>query len=256
MGNDINKLGEIERYLYNLTEFFLLSQEEDTPLLDIISKDLLTSLDIESVAKIVDALKKMTATSLKDMILAIETFKGNITNDLHEKKSMMLIDNAVDAITGIEKFSMFNFMEIVKRVLFQDDENAVEQVENFLNLDKEIFYRWYKYINRNYEEDIIYHTFHSTKGLEYDNVIMIFGDAFGRSKSYFNNYFAGYNREIKDSELELYRKARNLLYVAATRARINLRILYTGDYQSKKEIFDCIFGEVALWEKEDDDSAI
>ena len=112
-----------------------------------------------------------------------------------------------------------------------------------LNLDKEIFYRWYQYINRNYEEDIIYHTFHSTKGLEYDNVVMVFGDSFGRSKSYFNNYFAGYNQELKDNELELYRKA--------TRARINLRILYTGDYQSKKEIFDIIFGKVDLWKRED-----
>lgn len=95
----------------------------------------------------------------------------------------------------------------------------------------------------NFEEKHVLSNYYTTLG-------------FGRSKSYFNNYFAGYNREIKDSELELYRKARNLLYVAATRARINLRILYTGDYQSKKEIFDCIFGEVALWEKEDDDSAI
>ena len=143
------------------------------------------------------------------------------------------------------------FVEIVKREIFQEDVTAVEQIETLLNLDKEIFYRWYQYINRNYEEDIIYHTFHSTKGLEYDNVVMVFGDSFGRSKSYFNNYFAGYNQELKDNELELYRKARNLLYVAATRARINLRILYTGDYQSKKEIFDIIFGKVDLWKRED-----
>ncbi len=256
ISNDINKLGEIERYLYNLIEFFLLSQKEDTPLLDIISKELLISLDIESVIKIVDALKRMTATSLKDIILAIETFKSNISCGLHEKKSIMLIDKAVDSITGIENFSMHNFIEIVKQVLFQNDGNAGKQIENFLNLDKETLYRWYQYINRNYEDDIIYHTFHSTKGLEYDNVIMVFGDAFGRNKSYFNNYFAGYNTKLKDNELELYRKARNLLYVAATRARINLRILYTGDYQSKKETFDIIFGKVALWKKVDDSGRI
>lgn len=252
LSNDVNKLGEIERYLYNLTEFFFLCQKDDTPLLDIISKELLASLNIESVAKIVNALKKMTVTSLKEMILAIETFKNDIRRDLHEKKSEILIDKAVDSITGIERFSMDNFIEIVKRVLFQEEVTAVEQIEALLNLDKEIFYRWYQYINRNYEEDIIYHTFHSTKGLEYDNVIMVFGDSFGRSKSYFNHYFAGYNQELENNELELYRKARNLLYVAATRARTNLRILYTGDYQSKKEIFDSIFGKVELWSKEAD----
>jgi DNA helicase-2/ATP-dependent DNA helicase PcrA len=251
LSNDVNKLGEIERYLYNLTEFFFLCQKDDTPLLDIISRELLVSLDIESVAKIVDALKKMTATSLKEIILAIEALKSEISRDLHEKKSKIIIDKAVDSITGIENFSMDNFIETVKQVIFQDDVTANEQIENLLNLDKEILYRWYQYINRDYKEDIIYHTFHSTKGLEYDNVIMVFGDSFGRCKSYFNNYFVGYNQELKDNEKELYRKARNLLYVAATRARINLRILYTGDYQSKKEIFDIIFGKVDLWKKED-----
>ena len=77
----------------------------------------------------------------------------------------------------------------------------------------------------------------------------MFGDAFGRSNSYFNNYFAGYNRELNDSELEAYRKARNLLYVAVSRARINLRILYTGDYLNKKERFDTIFDNVSMWKK-------
>ena len=252
LSNDVNKLGEIERYLYNLVEFFFLCQKEDTPLLDIISKELLVSLDIESVVKIVDALKKMTATSLKEIIHAIETFKSDISRDLHDKKSKVLIDKAVDSITGIENFSMDKFIEIVKREIFQDDAMFGEQIEILLNLDKEIFFRWYQYINRNYEEDIIYHTFHSTKGLEYDNVIMVFGDSFGRSKSYFNNYFVGYDQELKDNELQLYRKARNLLYVAVTRARINLRILYTGDYENKKEMFDVIFGKVDLWKKEND----
>lgn len=250
LSNDVNKLGEIERYLYNLTEFFFLCQKEDTPLLDIISKDLLVSLDIDSVTKVVDLLKKMTANSLKDIILAIETFKSDITRVLYEKKSEVLIDKTIDSITGIENFSMENFIKIIKHVIFQDGVMEIDQIEKLLNLDKEIFYRWYKYINRDYEEGTVFHTFHSTKGLEYDNVIMIFGDSFGRSRSFFNNYFVGYNKELIGNELEMYRKARNLLYVAATRARINLRILYTGNYQSIKETFDSVFGDVLPWTKE------
>lgn len=58
---------------------------------------------------------------------------------------------------------MDGFIEIVKKAIFQGDVTAVGQIDTLLNLDKEIFYRWYQYINRNYEEDIIYHTFHSTK---------------------------------------------------------------------------------------------
>ena len=248
LSNDVNKLGEIERYLYNMTEFYLLSQVEDTPLLDIISKDLLISLDIETVAKIVATLKGMTATTLKQMLLALEMFKSEVSQILLEKKAKALVDKAIDAVTGIQNFSLNNFMAIVKQALFQNSDDAEEKVEMLLDMKMEILWRWYHYINMDYEDDIICHTFHGTKGLEYDNVIMIFGDSFGQSRSYFNNYFVGYNCDLSEDELEKYRKGRNLLYVAATRARKNLRILYTGDYQGKKQIFDDIFGDVSVWE--------
>lgn len=248
LSNDVNKLGEIERYLYNMAEFYLLAQVEDTPLLDIISKDLLISLDIESVAKIVAALKKMKATTLKELVLALEGFKKEVGRVLLEKKEKEIVEAAIDGVTGIEKFSLDSFITIVKEVLFQNSDGAEDKVEILLNMNEEIIWRWYHYINRDYYDDIIYHTFHGTKGLEYDNVIMIFGDSFGQSKTYFNNYFVGYNCDLPEDEAEKYRKARNLLYVAATRARKNLRILYTGDYQGKKEMFDTIFGDVDVWE--------
>lgn len=250
LSNDVNKLGEIERYIYNMAEFYLLSQVEDTPILDILSKDLLISLDIESVAKIVGALRKMKVTTLKELILALEEFKNEISRILLEKKEKAIVETAIDRVTGVEKFSLENFIAIVKQVLFQNSDDAEEKIEILLNIKGEIIWRWYHYINRDYDDDIIYHTFHGTKGLEYDNVIMIFGDSFGKSRTYFNNYFAGYNRNLSGDEVEKYRKARNLLYVAVTRARKNLRILYTGDYQSKKEMFDNIFGDVSVWKNQ------
>lgn len=250
LSNDINKLGEVERYLYNLTEFYLMAQIDDTPLLDIISKDLFISLDIESVAKIVVALKKMTATTLKEMLLALERLKNEVNQVLMEKKEKAIVDKAIDSIMGMENFSLDNFISVVKQVLFKNSDEPEEKIEMLMSMKREVFWRWYQYINRDYEDDIIYHTFHGTKGLEYDNVIMIFGDSFGQSRSYFNNYFEGYNRALPEDEMEKYRKGRNLLYVAATRARKNLRILYTGDYQSKKDIFDNIFGDVSVWEAE------
>ena len=87
--------------------------------------------------------------------------------------------------------------------------------------------------------------------MEFDNVIMIFGDSFGvKKKNFFKNYFEEYDQDIPEEKLEEYCKARNLLYVATTRARKNLRILYTGDYKGKKETFDNIFGQVIEWDKE------
>ena len=162
----------------------------------------------------------------------------------------MARDKSIDSIMGIDNFSSDKFKEIVQNVLFEGDNNSEEKVEALLNMNWDLFLRWYRFINRDCEDDIIYHTFHGTKGLEYDNVIMIFGDSLGRGRPYFSKYFAGYDSDLPEHELEMYRKGRNLLYVAVTRARKNLRILYTGEYQSKKEIFEEIFGNVSIWGKQ------
>ena len=57
-------------------------------------------------------------------------------------------------------------MAIVKQALFQNSDDAEEKVEMLLDMKMEILWRWYHYINMDYEDDIIYHTFHGTKGAE------------------------------------------------------------------------------------------
>lgn len=251
LSNDVNRLGEIQRYLYNLTDFFSLSEMDDTSLLDVLPNELLTSLDMDSVTKIVELLKCMTASSLENMVHAIDLLKMNLTRVLQGKKGIALIDNAIDSITGIENFSLEQFKIRVEDALFQNEENATDQISKFMNMPKNLLFKWYQYINRNYNDDVIYHTFHGTKGLEFDNVIMVFGDSFGnKSRLFFNNYFKMYGDEHKERDQNIdYVKARNLLYVAATRARCNLRILYTGDYQGNKNTVDNIFENISLWEQ-------
>ncbi len=48
---------------------------------------------------------------------------------------------------------------------------------------------WYKFIMDKQEEKVIYHTYHGTKGREFDNVIIIMENAFGRNRDYFNFFF-------------------------------------------------------------------
>ncbi len=251
LSNDVNKLGEIQRYLYNLTEFYLALQVDDTPLLDIVNKELFMSLNIMGVEKIVKLLKKLKAVTLKDMLFELQSLQVNIKKELIGNKDGRLVDSTIDAIMGIENYSYDGFVTLIKRRLFgdvEDIEGIDEKVNTFLELDMSIMSQWCYYIDRECQKDIMYHTFHGTKGLEYENVIMIFGDDFGsKKKNFFNNYFSGYNREIVGDEAEKYKRARNLLYVAVTRARKNIRILYTGDYEGKKDIFDSIFGNVKKW---------
>lgn len=250
LSNDVNKLGEIPRYIYNLTEFIVLSKKDDTFLLDLFRKELFDSLDIKSVCRIVDCLKDINATTLKTMISSIENFRETMNNLLAGKKSDELIGNCIDSIIGMHDFSYNTFVDYVKRALFREEyDKCDEKIEEFLEFDIQLLERWYHYINMENQEAITYHTFHGTKGLEFDNVIMIFGDEFGnRQKGFFKEYFDGYNKEISDEKLEKYNKARNLLYVAVTRARINLCILYTGDYMGNKEAIDSIFGDINEWD--------
>ena len=70
------------------------------------------------------------------------------------------------------------------------------------------------------------HTFHSTKGLEYENVIIILGKDFGQDKGLFELFFKEYGEDISQDlpRYEQYKRGRNILYVAVTRAIKNLRI--------------------------------
>ena len=51
-----------------------------------------------------------------------------------------------------------------------------------LEIDIEEYECWRKFILDKQEEKVIYHTYHGTKGREFDNVIIIMENSFGRKK--------------------------------------------------------------------------
>ena len=74
---------------------------------------MLIFLDIESIAKIVSALKGMKVTTLKELILALEKFKSEVSRVLIEKKEKEIVEAAIEGITGIADFSLDTFITIV-----------------------------------------------------------------------------------------------------------------------------------------------
>ena len=105
---------------------------------------------------------------------------------------------------------------------------------------------WYKYISNLSDNKIIYHTCHGTKGLEFEDVVIILGKSFGIEKRYFDFFFENYNKidELDDFKKNKYEKIRNLLYVSVTRAIKNLRILYIDDISNFSDNLSNIFGEI------------
>lgn len=134
--------------------------------------------------------------------------------------------------------SMESLINKLKQDLF-DDEIDETVFEDFLNIEFQDLYNWYNYINGN----SYYHTFHGTKGLEFENVVVIMKEKNGGSKINFKDYFKSYG----SSEEPIV--ARNLLYVVVTRVISNLRILYTDDIDDIRSNIEKIFGNVLEYQE-------
>ena len=111
------------------------------------------------------------------------------------------------------------------------------------------------------EGDVNYHTYHGTKGEQYDNVAIIMGHSFGggyQEKNKFKKYFehlqlscAEQGKILEDTKLkeEIY-NTRNLVYVASSRAIKNLSILYIDDITEISDGMKSIFGDIKTFQLE------
>ena len=118
-------------------------------------------------------------------------------------------------------------------------QEAKEWVDRFLSIETVELERWFLYITKEDIKNVNYVTFHGSKGREFDNLIIALTNDFNRKKDYFREYFK--NESEENPEIC---KKRNLLYVAVTRAKKNLYIIYQEDqFESVKDEFEGIFGK-------------
>lgn len=125
-------------------------------------------------------------------------------------------------------------------------QDSSTSIDNFLNIKIDIFECWYDFINRtDKKSDIIYHTFHSTKGLEFDNVLILLTKKFGRDKEYFGSLLKTFPEKIdaKYDSTEI-GAARNLFYVAVTRATKKLCVAYLADEQEQLSDVELQLGSI------------
>ena len=82
--------------------------------------------------------------------------------------------------------------------------------------------------------------------MEFDNVIIIMGNAFGRERNYFDFYFSHCQCQnaLNDKDKEKMTRVKNLLYVSVTRAIKNLRVLYVDETTNFNQGIKTIFGEI------------
>ncbi|ORF61689.1 3'-5' exonuclease, partial [Gilliamella apicola] len=159
------------------------------------------------------------------------------------------------------------FYEYIKDTIYtnmfgDENENGLikeknNMIQEILNVNLTEWLNWVSFINEERDDNtkVIYHTYHGTKGEEYDNVAIIMEHDFGRTRKgedKFKNYFSHIqcSKEKQEQKLqdEDYKKqlenTQNLIYVACSRAKKNLQILYLNDITEIKDGLEMLFGEI------------
>ncbi len=157
---------------------------------------------------------------------------------------------------NLERHTYQDFKNYLIDKLFPNlDSEEIDSTNNklkeLLQIEFSQYMSWYWFIIDEQQTDIVYHTYHGTKGAEFKNAIIIMENDFGiRNKNKFSSFFRNHkDREnIQGEDLLKFNNTKNLLYVSCSRSIKNLRILYLDDISEFKDGIKNIFGEVYKYE--------
>lgn len=200
-------------------------------------------------------------STVREIVQFATPYKSTLTfaemkqfiNSLRELNlSTLIIDKCIDEIANIQEpisgndilKKIFLIDETAENILLniknraydyfyysQDSEESEREmavVDEFFNLGISQFIKWYNYIFDDLKnEGISYYTLHGSKGLEFDNVVVVLQDKFAKKENYCMYFFEKYNTSI-DSDSQ-FQEVRNLLYVAFSRAKKNLHVIYKNN---------------------------
>ncbi|BBU94507.1 UvrD-helicase domain-containing protein [Providencia rettgeri] len=262
LSHEVNKLNVIVRMIFNITNACLKVNNEKSTYYDVFGENG-KKLKFSSIKPFLDYMHNLTPKTLDDLVNSLSDFY-----DFKENREPfeVFINNALDwqlndndkhnDFSSIFKGQLIELIELNKK---NEDFSAIETVDKLLNINMEELELWAKYINREQDGDIRYHTYHGTKGEEYENVIVIMEHSFGRmNKDKFKSFFEirGVSEEERKKKLKNmndikeFESTQNLVYVACSRAIKNLAILYLDDIKEIKIGLENVFGEIQEWSPE------
>ena len=179
---------------------------------------------------IIRELKNKEITSLKGLINFISDRLDNskAKDDLAKALINRIHFNKVEMVSSEGFRSKFlDHLNFLMNESSIDEKKAKENIDNLLALPIKSLKNWVNYIDRVEASDVVYHTYHGTKGEEYENVAVILEHSFGsKKKDKFKKYFDTIQKDDEDRERLLadhineyeHTNTKNLLYVACSRA--------------------------------------
>ena len=240
MSHDTVHLGITQALLFRLMRLYTQVRDEMQPLRDILPTDQYRYMGFLELKSLINTLKSIEGSTLDELFMIIFQEYTNSDSGVFRLIVERVFDIEEMTYDGVLKFFLTALYTSVEE---QNDERETKEIiRNILSLKIVDLLNWYHYVNRDEKKDISYHTFHSTKGLEYQNVAIILEKQFGRGKNIFEIFFKEYNEPV-EQDLEQFEKGRNILYVAVTRAIKNLRILYVDDTNEIQDNMEKIFGK-------------
>jgi len=253
LSNELEKLNSSVLLIYRLVDWYKKTQNERAVLNDFTGHTDV-QLNLGQVVKLAQEIRNTKALNLKELIVHFSDLLKN--NEIERNIRLTLLNQVVSQSSQINLDGFeFMFDQSLRDLLIKSQEESTETdlVEQFYSLPFEELLLWVDFINRIETKPIIYHTYHGTKGEEYENVAIIMEHSFGlQGRDKFRNYFRVQQLENKTNEqiiaicksLDDYENTKNLMYVACSRAIKNLKILYLDDISEIEQGVKNIFVEV------------
>jgi len=272
LSHELEKLDPTIRLLYRFIRLFMRIKDNDSTYFDIFGAQG-KKLSFLSASTLLDELKSIQASTLGELIKnisaryndtkrsgALDIYVNNfIKGKSEELKNYPSIDYMVKSLLR----DLMIIGSAPQNDLSEDQRDVrsdiqVEQVELLLKIPLTSWYLWVNYIDQKVTSDFTFHTYHGTKGEEYENVAIIMGHSFGgayigknKFKKYFEHLQLDSNIQQKYLEDDLYKtefqNTLNLVYVACSRAVKNIKVLYLDDINDIEQGIGSIFENCKPW---------
>ncbi len=244
LSQDISKLGRIPNIFWRIMDFKVKIENPKTSIINLINEKIYKDLTFKQIKELIELLKSIDDDSIKLFIESIFQIYNETDNISYKRTIRELFE--------LEIYTFDSFLDHILNKLFPNIEegnieSAKEKLTELLEVDYIEYIAWFDFINKVERQDVIYHTYHGTKGEEYKNVIILMQNNFGKDRNKFSSFFSKYNTELNNGELIKYTNTKNLLYVSCSRAIENLRILYLDDISDFRDGIESIFGEVEVF---------
>ncbi|WP_042482030.1 UvrD-helicase domain-containing protein [Vibrio diazotrophicus] len=268
LAHELEKLEPIIRVIYKLLSSYLSIEDSSTTFYDLFGEKG-RSISFYDAHSFVKVLKEINPISLSELLAAISDY--HLANphssclDIFVRRFLGAKQDEISDYGSIDSLVRGGLRDLMIIRDHDDDilnDLQIDKVNQVLNISIEVWSRWVRYIKKEQSGKIRYHTYHGTKGEEYQNVAIIMEHSFGSGNHGRNKFkkFFEFRGSDEKSRIEALRdedirdkiiNTQNLVYVACSRAETNLWLIYLDDISDIKNGIESIFNQIELWDKVD-----